>query len=1234
MNPFRTGRNSRSGLGTSGQKSKQLHSRFKKFRVNKRVKLRESVGVIKVKNSLKTSLLNVDGYTEASFIDVRETISKTDPDICYILETKRRLEEQGSDISIAGYDVSEARRSDLAGDKNGGGIAVYTKVIDGLVFNDYKPAIDNPAHNFVNNERVWVTVDSLQTKTAVCGLYLGFQASDDRHGDWNDSIFEVLASEISVLRAKGYRIKILGDFNAHVGAIEGQGVVGNKSDINANGWRFLRFLRLSNCVHVNGISRVTKGLWTRQRAGISSVIDYGVISVDHIHTVRSLWIDDRGVYPSGSDHNWIFLELEDRFVRKKRRVSQPSKKQTWDFRDDFDWSDFTSEVSTLVRNVDCDVLDSDSLALQAAQILLGAGKKHVGFRSPKKSASMASTSLPPELVATIELQRVFESHWKCKLTDLSNIPAVQRSADCVAAVEEAESVYIQQKQLVSALMAERSNSARDRILQDCQGPSVRAVKCFWSHVSHKTKSSAGIDAVILPDGSLTCDPEEIKCAVEQHLVQVYRGSLSPIQHQPASVCVGHEHSYSKPCVGTGSRQVPMDHCYSRAPDPCLPSSDSSCTIDADPSGWIDRDFLVSEVRYAVRKLENGKAKGIDLIPNEFIKNAGDDFMVLLTALFTKIKRSGKFPPGWNMGRVSLIHKRGRREILGNYRPLTVIVSMSGLYSRVLNIRLTQVVERHGLLGEIQNGFRKGRRGADNTFILDTILWKAKAMKQKVHMAFVDVTKAYDSVDRDILWAKLEALGFGGQFLQSLKSIYRDDCVVTSVNGLETRPVFLRRGLRQGCSLSPMLFALYIMDIGNDVALSSEGFMVGTVRVSGLLFADDLFLVARDRGGLLRLLTLVKSHADGLLLDINTEKDKSEVVSQCGAAGDLWEVMNAAGDVILSLRQVMEYKYLGTQVQSTMYRTGSAKQKLCLDKAYKYKASCIYLSRDGPDVVDMIMATWCNIAIPSILSGCEAIPFSDTTIDEIDRVQSQVAKYALGLPVGAANVCSQVDLGMKSFRHVLFEHQLKFYIRTMGLSDGRWVKQALLDHLSCSWESPYVNYMFKLRTELGLYEVPLSVNCLVITLSDYFLKKLNLRLSRLSLPWLQPVKKLRRLAYTREGLSSETIAKFRYDCAGIGNRFPRVNRIFRQTSCPLCPVMVSNTVSHLALYCPSIEKLRKEQTVMTFFRNLCRTKGFSEDYIFELLINGYDWNENPSTLKDFLSRGSDLRILLDAWLLRW
>ena len=98
-----------------------------------------------------------------------------------------------------------------------------------------------------------------------------------------------------------------GDFNAHIGCVLGQGVVGNKPLINENGIRFLEFLRTSGCKHINGECRIpgqwetklTRGLWTRQRVGSSTIIDYGVVSVEHLSSVKSMYIDDGGIFWGG-----------------------------------------------------------------------------------------------------------------------------------------------------------------------------------------------------------------------------------------------------------------------------------------------------------------------------------------------------------------------------------------------------------------------------------------------------------------------------------------------------------------------------------------------------------------------------------------------------------------------------------------------------------------------------------------------------------------------------------------------------------------------------------------------------------------------------------------------------------------------------------------------------------------------------------------------------------------------
>ena len=88
-------------------------------------------------------------------------------------------------------------------------------------------------------------------------------------------------------------------------------------------------------------------------------------------------------------------------------------------------------------------------------------------------------------------------------------------------------------------------------------------------------------------------------------------------------------------------------------------------------------------------------------------------------------------------------------------------------------------------------------------------------------------------------------------------------------------------------------------------------------MSALLFADDLVVIARSRSGFLKLMEIVKKHTDSLKLELNTDPNKSEVVAQEGSEGDSWDLVDADGSVSLSLKQVMQYKYLGSHVYPSM-----------------------------------------------------------------------------------------------------------------------------------------------------------------------------------------------------------------------------------------------------------------------------------------------------------------------------
>ena len=175
---------------------------------------------------------------------------------------------------------------------------------------------------------------------------MGCQYPDDRHGVWNQGLLRVIQSEASALRSQGYRVIFLGDFNAHVGSEVGIGVAGNHADVNLNGERFLRFLRDGSFIHINGVNNLTTGLWTRQRGNSKSILDFAVISSEHLSTVNDLLVDDQGILGGGSDHNFVILTLNDDFVKKKRLPRIPCNKKSWNKMDDVNWDSFKVEVAT------------------------------------------------------------------------------------------------------------------------------------------------------------------------------------------------------------------------------------------------------------------------------------------------------------------------------------------------------------------------------------------------------------------------------------------------------------------------------------------------------------------------------------------------------------------------------------------------------------------------------------------------------------------------------------------------------------------------------------------------------------------------------------------------------------------------------------------------------------------------------------------------------------------------
>ena len=179
-------------------------------------------------------------------------------------------------------------------------------------------------------------------------------------------------------------------------------------------------------------------------------------------------------------------------------------------------------------------------------------------------------------------------------------------------------------------------------------------------------------------------------------------------------------------------------------------------------------------------------------------------------------------------------------------------------------------------------------------------------------------------------------------------------------------------------------------------------------------------------------------------------------------------------------------------------------------------------------------------MPSILYGCEVVPFSQTAIDDIDRFQSALGKFTLGLPPCAPNISSSIVLGIPTFKEQLYLAQLRYLVRLFDQDVNRWSKDALLDHLMGDWTSPYVNYMGEIQAELNLSKWPSTRKEVQVTVENHFKEKCNTSVERLSLPALKPSSKRGRMKHVNESRESQVKIMIAFYCSISRNPFHFAN----------------------------------------------------------------------------------------------
>ncbi|KAK3531242.1 hypothetical protein QTP70_015215, partial [Hemibagrus guttatus] len=241
-----------------------------------------------------------------------------------------------------------------------------------------------------------------------------------------------------------------------------------------------------------------------------------------------------------------------------------------------------------------------------------------------------------------------------------------------------------------------------------------------------------------------------------------------------------------------------------------------------------------------------------------------------------------------------------------------LLSLPGkVYSRVLERRVRPLVKPR--IQEEQCGFRPSRGTLDQLYTLHRVLEGSWEFAQPVHMCFVDLEKAFDRVPRGILWEVLWEYGVHGPLLRAVRSLYNRSRSLVRIASCKSDLFPVHVGLRQGCPLSPALFIVF-MDRISRRSQGLEGVQFGDHRISSLIFADDVVLLAPSSLDLQHALGRFAAECEAAGMRVSTSKSEAMVLDRKKVACTL----QVGGEV---LPQVEEFKYLGVLFTSEgrMYR---------------------------------------------------------------------------------------------------------------------------------------------------------------------------------------------------------------------------------------------------------------------------------------------------------------------------
>lgn len=406
------------------------------------------------------------------------------------------------------------------------------------------------------------------------------------------------------------------------------------------------------------------------------------------------------------------------------------------------------------------------------------------------------------------------------------------------------------------------------------------------------------------------------------------------------------------------------------------------------SNALGPPILQEEVEKAINKLKKGRACGPDEIPAEVLTLFGEVGLKSLLTLFNKIYESGKIPQDWLKSIFVTLPKKRNPTKCEDYRTISLMSHVLKLFLKIIHERIYRKLEAQ--IGDTQFGFRNGMGTREALFALQILIQRCRDVNADVYACFIDFNKAFDQVKHDKLVNILRSTGIDEADIRIIQNLYYGQKASVRVEGQLTEEVNIRKGVRQGCVLSPLLFNIYSEEIFSEalddmpIGININGHLIKTLR-----YADDTVLIADSLEDLQQLLNKVIDVGNEYGISLNTNKTKFMVINKNSM--DANEIIRLyANDV--ALERVESLTYLGCLVNDQWDHSKEIKQRIEKARTIFLKMRDV-LSSNTLSLHLRMRIVRCYV-FSVLLYGVEAWTLSETTSKKIEAFEMWVFRRIL------------------------------------------------------------------------------------------------------------------------------------------------------------------------------------------------------------------------------------------------